>query len=162
MVRWIAVVAALTVLVGGAVDSLAQQAALNPKAPVHSCDHLAANPIDPGRAADGVATALLRADAAIRACQEAVRLYPQELRFQFQLGRALRQANRVDEAFNWYRSAAERGYAGAQNSMGVMFARGEGTKEDCVAAARWFQLAATQGYPAAADNMRTLACVRQV
>lgn len=155
-------VTALTVLLGGAVDSLAQQAALNPKAPVHSCDQLAANPIDPGRAAAGVATALLRAEAAIRACQEAVRVYPQELRFQFQLGRALRQANRVEEAFHWYRTAAERGYAGAQNSIGVMFARGEGTKEDCVAAARWFQLAANQGYPAAADNMTTLACVRQV
>lgn len=162
MVRWIAVVAALAVLLGAAPDSQAQQAALTPKAPIHSCDHLAANPIDPGRVSDGVATALLRADAAIRACQEAVRLYPQELRFQFQLGRALRQANRIDEAFQWYQGAAERGYAGAQNSIGVMYARGEGVKEDCAIAARWFQLAASQGYPAAADNMRTLACVRQV
>ena len=162
MVRWIAAIAALTVLFGGVVDSQAQQAALTPKAPIHSCDHLAANPIDPGRAADGVATALLRVEAAIRACQEAVRLYPQELRFQFQLGRSLRQANRTEEAFKWYQGAAERGYAGAQNSIGVMYARGEAVKEDCVAAARWFQLAAAQGYPAAADNMRTLSCVRQV
>jgi TPR repeat protein len=164
MVRWIGslVLAGLTATVGWGTQSLAQQAALNPKAPVHTCDRLAANPIDPGRATEGVATALVRAEAAITACEEAVKLYPQELRFQFQLGRAYRQANRVEDALRWYATAAEKGYAGAQNSLGVMYARGEGVREDCNMAARWFTAAATQGYPAASDNLRTLACIRQV
>ena len=156
------VLAGLTAVTGWGTDSLAQQAALTGKAPVHGCDQLAANPIDPGRATEGVSTALVRAEAAIVACQEAVKLYPQELRFQFQLGRAFRQANRVIDALQWYQQAAERGYAGAQNSLGVMYAQGVGVREDCTVAARWFQAAATQGYPAAADNLRTLACIRVV
>lgn len=140
----------------------AQDARATPKAPPHSCDALAANPLDPGRVGIGVPTALLRADAAIVACQEAVLLYPNELRFQFQLGRAFRQANRLEDALRWYTVAAEKGYAGAQNSLGVMYSRGEGVREDCTRAAYYFELAATQNYPAANDNVRTLACIRQV
>ncbi len=155
--------AAVLVAVLLALPAAAQQAAVPAvKAPLHACDTLAGNPIDPGRVGPGVATAAVRAEVAILACQEAVRLYPNELRFQFQLGRAFRQANKVDDALRWYTAAADKGYAGALNSLGVMYSAGEGVRADCTRAAHFFTLAANQGYPAANDNLRTLACVRVV
>ncbi|MBI4118447.1 MAG: sel1 repeat family protein [Parcubacteria group bacterium] len=145
------------------VASQAQgQVVASPKAPIHACDTLAGNPIDPQKVGVGVATALLRTEPAIRACEEAVRLYPNELRFQFQLGRAYKQANRLEEAFRLYKQSADKGYAGAQNSLGVMYARGESVPKDCNKAAHYFQLAADQGLQAAGDNLRLLACVQQV
>jgi TPR repeat protein len=155
--------AAVLVAVLLALPAAAQQTAVPAvKAPLHACDTLAGNPIDPGRVGPGVATAAVRAEAAVLACQEAVRLYPNELRFQFQLGRAFRQANKVDDALRWYTAAADKGYAGALNSLGVMYSAGEGVRADCTRAAHFFTLAANQGYPAANDNLRTLACVRVV
>jgi TPR repeat protein len=146
-----------------ALPAAAQQAAIPAvKAPLHACDTLAGNPIDPGRVGPGVATSALRADAAIVACTEAVRIYPNELRFQFQLGRAYRTANKIEDALRWYTAAAERGYAGALNSLGVMYSAGEGVRADCTKAAQYFTMAASAGYPAANDNLRTLACVRMV
>jgi TPR repeat protein len=132
------------------------------KAPLHPCDTLAGNPIDPGRVGPGVATALLRPEPAIVACLEAVKQFPNEPRFAFQLGRAYRQAAKLDEAFRWYTAAADKGYAGAINSLGVMYSAGEGVRADCNKAAEFFTRAAGLGYPAASDNLRTLGCVRQV
>lgn len=164
MTRLVAVLAAVLAAAPLALPVAAQQAAVpGPiKAPQHACDTLAGNPIDPGRVGPGVATAAVRAEAAIIACQEAVRLYPNDLRFQFQLGRAFRQANKVEDALRWYTAAADKGYAGALNSLGVMYSAGEGVRADCTRAAHFFTLAANQGYPAANDNLRTLACVRVV
>ena len=130
------------------------------RAPPHQCDALAGNPIDPLRMGPGVRTADIDVVPAIQACLEAVAQYKGELRFQFQLGRAYRQARQFDEALRWYGAAAEMGYAGAQNSLGVMYSRGEGVEEDCTTAANYFEAAAAQGYPAAITNLRTLGCVR--
>ncbi|MDA0654514.1 MAG: hypothetical protein O2905_01575 [Proteobacteria bacterium] len=131
-------------------------------APVHACDTFAANPLDPGRVVPGVQTAQIDTRRAIAACIEAVDLFPAELRFQFQLGRAYRQAGQYDEAFRWYSAAANGGYAGAQNSLGVMYSRGEGVSQDCDEAAKWMGRAAAQGYAVAISNLRTLRCVRVV
>ena len=51
------------------------------------------------------------------------------------------------------RSCAEQGYAVAQNSLGWMYATGEGVPEDYAEAARWYRLAAEQGYAAAQSNL---------
>ena len=130
-------------------------------APFHQCDTLAANPIDPWRVGPGVRTADIHTARAIAACRAAIESYPNELRFQFQLGRALREARLLGEALQWYTAAAEGGYAGAQNSLGVMYLRGEGVVQDCSRAARWLGLAADQGYPAAINNLEGLSCIRQ-
>ena len=127
----------------------------------HDCDVLAGNPIDPWRVGPGVRTAEIDTVRAIPACLAAVEAYPGELRFQFQLGRALRQARRYAEALRWYAAAAEGGYAGAQNSLGIMYLRGEGVAQDCDLAASWIGRAAAQGYPAAIANLRGLSCVLQ-
>jgi TPR repeat protein len=78
------------------------------------------------------------------------------------LGRAYRQARDYDNAVRWYSAAADQGYAGAQNSLGVMYSRGEGVVENCTTAAHLFELAAAQAYPAAIRNLGTLSCVRLV
>ena len=57
------------------------------------------------------------------------------------------------EAVNWYRKAAEQGYAVAQNNLGFMYSNGEGVKEDDAEAVKWFRKAAEQGYAQAQDNL---------
>ena len=49
------------------------------------------------------------------------------------------------EAVRWYRLAAEQGYAGAQNNLGIMYATGRGVPEDDAEAVRWYRMAAEQG-----------------
>lgn len=56
-------------------------------------------------------------------------------------------------AFNWYSRAATQGNAKAQNNLGLMFAKGEGTAQDDVAAFQWFQKAALQGDTVAERNL---------
>jgi hypothetical protein len=57
------------------------------------------------------------------------------------------------EAFNWYRKAAEQGYARAQCSFGECYASGKGVEQDPAEAARWFAKAAAGGDP---DGQRNL------
>lgn len=129
-------------------------------APSHMCDILAANPYDPLRVAKGVDSQAIDARRAIIACSDAVRIYPKELRFQFQLARAYRGAANYDEAIYWYRKAAEGGYAGAQNSLGVMYARGLGLKQSCAKAVEWYLKAAAQGYKIARLNLERSDCIK--
>ena len=49
------------------------------------------------------------------------------------------------EALKWFRLAANQGYAGAQSSIGVMYAKGEGVSQNYEEALKWFRLAAEQG-----------------
>ena len=48
-------------------------------------------------------------------------------------------------AMRWYRMAADRQYAPAQNNIGVMYELGLGVGVDLTAAAKWYALAAAQG-----------------
>lgn len=56
----------------------------------NDCDLLAANPTDIRKKAEGVPfdTLKIQADKAFEACTQAVRVFPNELRFQYQLGRS--------------------------------------------------------------------------
>ena len=152
----LAAVALGALLGAGAVAAQGQQ----PLAPPHASEELAANPLDPQRVGRGVQTTSIDARRAISACMAAVELFPGELRFQFQLGRAYRKSGRYEDALRWYGAAAEGGYAGAQNSLGVMYSRGEGVGQDCDVAAHWIGLAAEQGYPVAITNLRVLRCIQ--
>ena len=49
------------------------------------------------------------------------------------------------EAAKWYRKAAEQGLAGAQLSLGSMYAIGRGVPQDYTAAFRWIHKATGQG-----------------
>ena len=133
--------------------------AQDPVAPSLRCDELAANPLDPQRRKPGIRQSEIRGKEAIVACEDAVAAYPNEARFQFQLARAYRAEDRLEEAVAWYRKAAEKGYAGAQNSLGVMYMRGLGVRQSCSQAVHWYGLAAAQGYSVAERNIERAPCV---
>jgi TPR repeat protein len=57
------------------------------------------------------------------------------------------------EAARWYRKLAARGEAGAQTTLGLMYARGWGVAPDLAEARRWWSLAAAQNDPGAQHNL---------
>ncbi len=151
----------LVTLVAAAIAAVLLASGAFAQAPAHLCDSLAANPYDPLRVAKGVDSQAIDAQRATAACIEAVRMYPDELRFQFQLGRAYRGAAMYAEAVYWYRNAADGGYAGAQNSLGVMYARGLGVEKNCAKAVEWYSRAADQGYRIASLNLERTSCIQR-
>ena len=56
------------------------------------------------------------------------------------------------KAVEWYRRAAERGTATAQDNLGVMYAKGLGVPQDYGRAHMWFNLAAANGSTNALEN----------
>ena len=88
------------------------------------CDQLAANPTDPRKpiTTPGVPYNSLReqADEAIRVCQQAMASAPDELRYRYQLGRALQFSDRA-RAFAIHRELARRGYAAAFDNLGWIY-----------------------------------------
>jgi hypothetical protein len=61
------------------------------------------------------------------------------------------------QAQAWYRKAAERGVAGAQFNLGMIYVEGAGVERDFVQAYAWFHLAAAQGMEHAAIAKKQLA-----
>ncbi|MGH8663331.1 MAG: tetratricopeptide repeat protein [Burkholderiales bacterium] len=56
-------------------------------------------------------------------------------------------------AARWYRKLAARGEAGAQTTLGLMYARGWGLAPNLAEARRWWSLAAAQNDPGAQHNL---------
>lgn len=56
----------------------------------------------------------------------------------------------------WYENLAKQGDAKAQHDLAILYAKGEGTKEDFVKAAYWFREAAVQGVANAQYNLGVL------
>ena len=92
---------------------------------VMACDHLAAHPDDPQRAGEGVSFDRIDPTAAVEACVDAVGRFPDELRFHYQLARALYRAGETREALNIYKFAAEGGYFEAEVQLAGLFMREE-------------------------------------
>ena len=57
------------------------------------------------------------------------------------------------KAMQWYRQAAERGYATAQNNIGILHYNGNGVARDYNEAMTWFREAAEQGHATATSNI---------
>ena len=113
-------------------------------APNNECDRLAGEPSDPGRVGSGVEWRELEPEPALLACTMAMQQHPNQLRFQYQYGRALLRAGLIDDARLWFRSAAEQGYIAAQRSVGYMYMKGFGVPHDKQEAAAWYRRAAEQ------------------
>ena len=58
-----------------------------------------------------------------------------------------------EEAIKWYRKAAEKGNAVAQNNLGNMYKNALGVKKNDKEAAKWFQLSAEQGNASGQYNL---------
>jgi hypothetical protein len=114
-------------------------------APVHACDHLAADPEDPGRLSSvpGVTGNALAVEAnvlaAVSVCIEAHEKYPDAPRFAYQLGRALVGAGMLEDAEPFLISAGEKEYAAAFALLGDM-------SEDPEEANDFYELAAARNF----------------
>jgi TPR repeat protein len=60
------------------------------------------------------------------------------------------------KAVEWFRRAADEGYAPAQFDLGICFATGRGVPRDMLLAARWWEFAAAQGHVEAQFNLGLL------
>jgi len=85
------------------------------------CDDLAANPNDRNRVGGGVplASLKLQGSEAVAACEEAVRQSPDELRFGYQLARALQTVDR-SRAYKLLEGLVAKGYPAAHDNFGWM------------------------------------------
>ncbi|MGU9956133.1 MAG: tetratricopeptide repeat protein [Arenicellales bacterium WSBS_2016_MAG_OTU3] len=61
----------------------------------------------------------------------------------------------------WYSKAAEQGDAGAQFSLGWMYASGQGVTQDYKAAVQWFSKAAQQGHASAQNKLGVMYAIGQ-
>ena len=62
-------------------------------------------------------------------------------------------AKQYAKAVEWYRIAAEQGYADAQYNLGIMYDNGRGVPQDYAEAVRWYRKAAEQGRARAQFNL---------
>jgi len=92
----------------------------------------------------------MSADRAVRACTEAVRQDPQNGRFHYQLGKALEQSGRLDEAVDAYTNAARLGHLRADNALGQIAARQPGQEQ---AGMTYFRRCADQGDPICVESL---------
>ena len=68
----------------------------------------------------------------------------------------IRLLSPVFKAVEWYQKAAEQGEVHAQYNLGVMYANGQGVKQDYLKAFEWYQKAAEQGDADAQFNLGLL------
>lgn len=97
---------------------------------VHDCDLLTAHPDDVNRYSDGIADDLLIPALAIPACEQAVADDPSNLRFEFQLGRALLAGQRREDALTRLTSAADKNHPVAWAYLGDIYQFGLGVPVD--------------------------------
>jgi TPR repeat protein/CHAT domain-containing protein len=110
------------------------------------CDSLAAAPRDDNRVGQGISFEKLDSDAAIPACENAVRDYPSVARFRFQLARALNKAERYQEAAQEYEPLAKAGYAAAAHNLATLYLNGTGVPKEPVRALELLRRAAEAGF----------------
>jgi TPR repeat protein len=63
------------------------------------------------------------------------------------------QQREMNEVIDMWRNAADQGYADAQRNLGIMYAQGQGAKQDFAEAERWLRKAADQGEALAQHNL---------
>jgi TPR repeat protein len=127
---------------------------LFPTVPVQDCDRLAQPPnMGPRYPVRGVATEKIDDNAALEACERAMRQFSEEVRFKLYLARVLEHLNRLDQARIIYRLAAYQGDPVAQTNLGSMYADGRGGPQDYKEAVFWYMRAALQGNARAQYNL---------
>lgn len=113
--------------------------------PVQLCDRIAGHPEDELRKAKGVHLELMAAERGRKACRQALRSYPDEPRFIYQMGRSHAASGNYDEAKEWIKRAADLGYPMAATHMGELYYEGLGYRRNPRMAARWFLKATKLG-----------------
>ena len=78
---------------------------------------------------------------------------PAEVQQYYQKGLASDGRRDYTAAAEWYRKAADQGYAKAQYNLGVAYAQGQGVPKDLQEAVKWFRKAADQRFAQAQYNL---------
>lgn len=91
---------------------------------VTECDRLAAHTEDPNKVSPGVSEAKMDLPAAIAACKADLARDEGHPRLQYQLGRALTYAGRIDEALPHLQKAVDLAYPQAQFVLGYLLLDG--------------------------------------
>jgi tetratricopeptide (TPR) repeat protein len=89
---------------------------------------------------------------AIPACESAVAAQPGTPRLMHNLARSLDKAGKHQDAVDWYRKAADLGWAWSQNNLGVMTLYGRGTEMNFAQGVSLLRAAAEQGNDQAMVN----------
>jgi tetratricopeptide (TPR) repeat protein len=91
-------------------------------------------------------------DIAVPACQSAVALQPGNARLIHNLARSLDKGGLYQDAVNWYRKAADLGWASSQNNLGVSYLEGKGTEINIAKGVSLLRAAADQNNKDAVKN----------
>ncbi|UVK54469.1 caspase family protein [Mesorhizobium sp. AR02] len=113
---------------------------------VDPCDQAAGEPLDLQGVVPGLLPNEIGAEA-VKACEAAVKAYPDVARFRYELGRALLAAGKVDEAKPVIEDAAKKGHVRAVYELGYLHATGTGMAIDRKQANALYKAAADKGDP---------------
>jgi TPR repeat protein len=114
---------------------------------VTDCDRLAAHPSDAQRPSDVAGVFELEIDivAALRACAEAARQYPDVARFALDLGRIAHAQKDYAEALRYFEKATGMGSKIAITETGIAYLNGESVARDYARARQLFEEADVKG-----------------
>lgn len=109
---------------------------------VTECDRLASHGLDPGHVAPAVTRDGMDKEAAIKACEAAVKADPENPRLNYQLGRAYGYSNRGEEAMPYRLKALEQEYPQSLFVIGYLHLIGVTIEQDTCRALELWQKAA--------------------
>jgi TPR repeat protein len=114
---------------------------------VTDCDRLAAHPSDGQRPPDvaGVFEQEIDIVAALRACNEAMRQYPDMARFVFEAGRIAHAQKNYAEALRLFEKAADMGSKIALTDTAIVYLKGQSVTKDYARARELFEEAGGKG-----------------
>jgi TPR repeat protein len=117
------------------------------------CRKLAASPNEPGQSGSAVEFKKIDAERAFVACGQAARRSTASAADQFRFGRAADAKMSYSEALEFYKKAADRGYAPAYYGLAILYSEGNGVPLDERAAITWYRKAAESGFAGAQVNL---------
>jgi hypothetical protein len=126
---------------------------------VTDCDRLAAHPSDQQRPPGiiGVqAYSAIEIVPALKACNDAMRQYPDVARFVFQAGRVALAQKDYAGARRLFEQANSMGSKVAMNGLGVLYMNGWGVAKDYAQSRQWLERGAAADEPAAMTNLGRL------
>ncbi|KRB32518.1 MULTISPECIES: caspase family protein [Mesorhizobium] len=113
---------------------------------VDPCDQAAGEPLDLQGVVPGLLPNEIGAEA-VKACEAAVKAYPDVARFRYELGRALLAAGKVEDAKKAIQAAADKGHVRAVFELGYLNATGTGMPVDRKQANSFYAAASDKGDP---------------
>jgi TPR repeat protein len=116
---------------------------------ITDCDRLAANREDPRRpkGVPGVWFYQLDTVAALSACNNAMRQYPDVARFIYEAGRVAQVEKDFGLATQLFEKAASLGYVASYVNLGILYYQGAGVTKDYATARSWYEKAIAANDP---------------